>query len=81
MISCKQASLMGTRATFSDLSKMERLKLSLHFKICTVCRDFAKENIAVDRAIKKIMDQRKHQKLSLTAAQRQKIITAIQRTS
>jgi hypothetical protein len=77
MISCKQAALLGTKASLNALSILEKIKLRMHTKICVTCRDYQKNSKFIDQAVEKIIRQNEHQKHMLTQKQRDKIIEAL----
>jgi hypothetical protein len=77
MISCKQAALLGTKASLDALSILEKIKLRMHTKICVTCRDYQKNSKFIDQAVEKIIRQNEHQKHMLTQKQRDKIIEAL----
>jgi len=44
MLGCKEATLLLVMSEERSLSNSERLKLSLHLKMCKFCRFFEKQN-------------------------------------
>jgi murein L,D-transpeptidase YafK len=81
MISCKQAALLGTKASLNALSILEKVKLRMHTKVCVTCRDYQKNSELIDEAVAKILEQKEKQELSLSAEQRKNILDAIQKNS
>jgi len=77
MISCKQAALLGAKASFNALSILEKIKLRMHTKVCVTCRDYQKNSEFIDEAVEKIIRQKEQQKHMLTQKQRDKIIEAL----
>lgn len=76
-ISCKQAALLGTKASFNALSILEKMKLKMHVKVCVTCRDYQKNSEFIDEAVEKIIRQNEQQQHTLTQKQRNKIIEAL----
>lgn len=77
MISCKQAAMLGAKASFNALSILEKMKLKMHTKVCVTCRDYQKNSEFIDQAVEKIIRQNEQQQHTLTQKQRNKIIEAL----
>ncbi len=77
MISCRQAAVLGAKASFNALSLVEKMKLRIHAKMCTTCRDYQKDSALIDQAIDKIIRQKEQQGHTLSPTQRDKILEAI----
>ena len=77
MMSCRQAALLDSKASFSALNPMEAVKLKMHLKVCTSCQDFYKDSALIDEAIEKITQQREKQQMELSDAQRNKSLEAL----
>lgn len=77
MISCKQAAMLGAKASFNALSILEKMKLKMHTKVCVTCHDYQKNSEFIDQAVEKIIRQNEQQQHTLTQKQRNKIIEAL----
>ena len=75
MISCKQAALLSSKASFDALSFIERIKLKMHLKMCTcpTCHDFSKDSALIDGAIDQLVNEHQNDKIELSSAQKEKI--------
>ena len=78
MVSCKQAAMLGAKASFNALSIFEKMKLKMHTKMCVACQSYKANSELIDEAVAKILEQKEKQELSLSAEQRKKILDAIQ---
>jgi|AntRauTorckE5430_2_1112549.scaffolds.fasta_scaffold05055_3 hypothetical protein len=76
-ISCKQAALLGTKASFNALNLFEKIKLKMHTKVCVTCCDYQKNSEFIDQAVEKTIRQNEQQQHTLTQKQRNKIIEAL----
>jgi hypothetical protein len=77
-ISCKQAAMLGAKASFNALTVFEKMKLKMHVKVCVACQTYKANSELIDEAVAKILEQKEKQELSLSAEQRKKILDAIQ---
>ncbi|MDC1394976.1 hypothetical protein N8368_00540 [Bacteroidia bacterium] len=77
MLSCKQSSILSEKQELVNLSIVESIKLKMHAKMCTASKSLSIDNKLIDQAVLKILEQRKEQNMSLTAAQREKILQAL----
>ena len=77
-ISCKQAAMLGAKASFNALTVFEKMKLKMHVKMCVACQSYKANSELIDEAVAKILEQKEKQELSLSAEQRKKILDAIQ---
>ncbi|MFT6384616.1 MAG: hypothetical protein ACJAQR_001450 [Bacteroidia bacterium] len=77
-ISCKQAAMLGAKASFNALTVFEKMKLKMHVKVCVACQTYKANSELIDEAVAKILEQKEKQELSLSAEQRKKILEAIQ---
>jgi hypothetical protein len=77
-ISCKQAAMLGAKASFNALTVFEKMKLKMHVKVCVACQSYKADSELIDEAVAKILEQKEKQELSLSAEQRKKILDAIQ---
>ncbi|MFT7230737.1 MAG: hypothetical protein ACI9GO_001207 [Bacteroidia bacterium] len=78
MVSCKQAAMLGAKASFNALTVFEKMKLKMHVKMCVACQSYKANSELIDEAVAKILEQKEKQELSLSAEQRKKILDAIQ---
>ncbi|MFT4876031.1 MAG: hypothetical protein ACI9AU_000946 [Bacteroidia bacterium] len=76
MVSCKQAAMLGAKASFNALTIFEKMKLKMHVKMCIACQSYKANSELIDEAVAKILEEK--QELSLSAEQRKKILDAIQ---
>ena len=76
-LSCKQSSVLSEKKELGSLSLVESIKLKMHAKMCTACKSLSIDSKLIDQAVFKILEQRKEQKMSLTSAQREKILQAL----
>lgn len=78
-ISCRQAALLGSKASFGKLNLLERMRLKMHLSmcICENCQNYADGNQVIDTAIQKILDERKNKKVALSEEQKKKILEAL----
>ncbi|MFT4599068.1 MAG: murein L,D-transpeptidase YafK [Bacteroidia bacterium] len=77
-ISCKQAAMLGAKASFNALTVFEKMKLKMHVKVCVACQTYKANSELIDEAVAKILEQKEKQELSLSAEQRKNILQAIQ---
>jgi hypothetical protein len=77
-ISCKQAAMLGAKASFNALTVFEKMKLKMHVKVCVACQTYKANSELIDEAVAKILEEKQKQELSLSAKQRKKILDAIQ---
>jgi hypothetical protein len=77
-ISCKQAAMLGAKASFNALTVFEKMKLKMHVKVCVACQTYKANSELIDEAVAKILEQKEKQELSLSPEQRKKILDAIQ---
>ena len=77
-ISCKQAAILGAKASFNALTVFEKMKLKMHVKVCVACQTYKANSELIDEAVAKILEQKEKQELSLSPEQRKKILDAIQ---
>lgn len=77
-ISCKQAAMLGAKASFNALTVFEKMKLKMHVKVCVACQTYKANSELIDEAVAKILKQKEKQELSLSPEQRKKILDAIQ---
>jgi len=78
MVSCKQAAMLGAKASFNALTIFEKMKLKMHVKMCIACQSYRANSELIDEAVAKILEEKQKQELSLSAKQRKKILDAIQ---
>tara|TARA_B110000902_G_scaffold211460_1_gene242195 strand:+ start:143 stop:403 length:261 start_codon:yes stop_codon:yes gene_type:complete len=78
MVSCKQAAMLGAKASFNALTIFEKMKLKMHVKMCIACQSYKANSELIDEAVAKILEEKQKQELSLSAKQRKKILDAIQ---
>ena len=78
MVSCKQAAMLGAKASFNALTVFEKMKLKMHVKMCVACQSYNANSELIDEAVAKILEEKQKQELSLSAKQRKKILDAIQ---
>ena len=78
MVSCKQAAILGAKASFNALTIFEKMKLKMHVKMCIACQSYKANSELIDEAVAKILEEKQKQELSLSAEQRKKILDAIQ---
>ena len=78
MVSCKQAAMLGAKASFNALTIFEKMKLKMHVKMCVACQSYKANSELIDEAVAKILEEKQKQELSLSAKQRKKILDAIQ---
>ena len=78
MVSCKQAAMLGAKASFNALTIFEKMKLKMHVKMCIACQSYKANSELIDEAVAKILEEKQKQELSLSAEQRKKILDAIQ---
>ena len=78
MVSCKQAAMLGAKASFNALTIFEKMKLKMHVKMCIACQSYKANSELIDEAVAKILEQKEKQELSLSAKQRKKILDEIQ---
>ena len=78
MVSCKQAAMLGAKASFNALTVFEKMKLKMHVKMCIACQSYKANSELIDEAVAKILEEKQKQELSLSAKQRKKILDAIQ---
>ena len=78
MVSCKQAAMLGAKASFNALTVFEKMKLKIHVKMCVACQSYKANSELIDEAVAKILEQKEKQELSLSTEQRKKILDAIQ---
>lgn len=77
-VSCKQAAMLGAKASFNALTVFEKMKLKMHVKMCVACQSYKANSELIDEAVAKILEQKEKQELSLSAEQRKKILDEIQ---
>ena len=77
-VSCKQAAMLGAKASFNALTIFEKMKLKMHVKMCIACQSYKANSELIDEAVAKILEEKQKQELSLSAKQRKKILDAIQ---
>ncbi|MFB1004191.1 MAG: hypothetical protein QMC70_08660 [Bacteroidia bacterium] len=77
LMSCRQAALLDSKASFRTLNPIEAVKLKMHLKMCSNCQDFYKDSALIDEAIEKITQQREKQQMELSDTQRNKILDAL----
>lgn len=77
-ISCKQAAMLGAKASFNALTVFEKMKLKMHVKVCVACQTYKANSELIDEAVAEILKQKEKQELSLSPEQRKKILDAIQ---
>lgn len=56
MISCKEATYLISKKEEGKLTLAERLKLSIHLMLCSICRAFEKQSEFIGHHAKRIDD-------------------------
>jgi len=56
-ISCRRASQLVHQKHNTGLSKKDRIRLTVHTKMCAACKSFEKQTEQIEEAIKKSLDQ------------------------
>lgn len=74
MISCRQSVVLAAKASVNALTFGEGIKLKIHTKMCKACKEFNAENALIDDAIEKILKEKEHKHVELSAAQKERIL-------
>jgi len=57
LMSCEEATLHLEKQQAGEISWLQNLRLRSHLKICKWCRSYNQKRIAIDHALKKIMER------------------------
>lgn len=57
-VNCIEATALSVRKEEAAISLIERLKLALHIRICSSCKNFAKQSLLIDQALRNLMNNR-----------------------
>ena len=58
-ISCKKATELIDKASFVELSKSEKIKLTIHLSLCSTCKNYKDETGKLDQMLKQVHEEEK----------------------
>jgi len=58
-ISCKKATELIDKASFVNLSKAEKVRLTIHLSLCSTCKSYKDESGKLDDMLKHVHEEEK----------------------